>query len=310
MQDIDLKRQLLLLEMRIDDVMRKEVITVSPQNRMSELLTIFKKHNISGAPVIDGEKLVGIISIEDLIRWLYEGSKNYYVGERMTKNPTCFYTSQPLVYIIKIFEESGFGRFPVLNKSNKLAGIVTKGIIIKGLLKRLAIENSEDEIPQYRASHFFEDINADYKEINLRYNVIGKDIENAGSASTQIKRNLKRLGIRSSIIQRLAIASYEAEMNAVLHADGGTMEYTITPDQIICIARDTGPGIEDIEKAMQPGFSTASDWIRELGFGAGMGLTNIEKCSDKMEIDSTPGKGTTLTIIIRTEDNNGIKRNS
>lgn len=304
-----IKRQLLLLEMRISDVMREDVIIVRPEDTMSKLRETFRKFRISGTPVINGDKLVGIISIEDLIRWLSDGGKDYTVADRMTRNPQCVYANQPLVHVIKLLDETGFGRIPVLNNNDKLVGIITKGVIIEGVLKRLETEIKEDEIIQYRASHFFEDIIADYMEIYLNYKITGKDIESAGSASTQMKKNLKHLGIQPDVIHRLAIASYEAEMNVVLHADGGTVEYRVTPDEIYCKVQDSGPGIEDIEKAMQPGFSTASEWIRELGFGAGMGLNNIQKCSDKMEIKSTPGKGTTLNIFIFAKDNNETKRN-
>jgi len=118
----------------------------------------------------------------------------------------------------------------------------------------------------------------------------------AGEAASSIKRLLKQLGINGSIVRRVAIAAYEAEMNLVIHSIGGILEIIISPNLIKIIAEDKGPGIEDIELAMQEGFSTASEQTRELGFGAGMGLPNIKRCSDRFDIQSEIGGGTRLEI--------------
>jgi CBS domain-containing protein/anti-sigma regulatory factor (Ser/Thr protein kinase) len=293
-------RQILLMELKVGDVMHKDVVIISPEARMSELRMVLYDNRISGTPVVEGDELVGIISIEDLIRWLSDGAGDYRVGDRMTKNPEIVFADQPLINVIRLIDKFGYGRFPVLDrKKNKLVGIVTKGDIIEGTLKKIEKEYKEEEIRQYRASHIFEDITAEYKEIYLTYKVKSKDFDHAGHASTQMKRNLKRLGIRPDVIHKLSIASYEAEMNIVLHSEGGIMEYRVAPEEVILKIEDYGPGIEDVEKAMKPGYSTASEWIRELGFGAGMGLSNIKKYSDKMEIRSKVSEGTTIIIHIR-----------
>ena len=295
------KTQELLYELKIGEVMGRDLITVRPDMTMSQLRDILRDHRISGVPVLDGDTLVGIVSIEDLIRWLSTGCEDCAIATKMTKEPVCLYADQPLVHAIKRFDESGYGRFPVIDRgTGKLAGILTKGKLIEGVLRKLESDFEEEELRRYRASHIFEDITADYKEIYLTYDVPGKDFDRAGSASTGMKRNLKRLGIHPDIIHRLAIASYEAEMNLVIYTDGGVMEFHISPHEVFLRVKDNGPGIEDVKKAMQMGYSTAAQWVRELGFGAGMGLSNIEKCADKMEIDSTPGIGTTLKILIFT----------
>ena len=295
------KTRELLFQLRLSDIIRGGVITTSPDQMMSELRNTMRDRRISGTPVVADGELVGMISIEDVIRWLSEGGVDCPIAEKMTPDPRSLFSDQPLIYAIKLFDQSGYGRFPVINRENgKLVGIITKGAIIEGMLRRLEHALREEEIRQYRASHIFEDIAAEYKEIYLTYNLAGKDFERAGIASTQMKRNLKRLGIRPDIAHRLAIASYEAEMNVVIYADRGVMEYRITPEEVSLRIQDRGPGIEDIEKAMTPGYSTAADWVRELGFGAGMGLQNIKKCSDRMELHSTPGVGTTLKIRIFT----------
>lgn len=132
--------------------------------------------------------------------------------------------------------------------------------------------------------------------IKLRYDVDGDDFVSCGRASEEVKRTLKNIGIAPNVIRKVAIAMYEGEINMVIHANGGVAEVEINADKIIITLADTGKGISDIEQAMQEGFSTATDDIRELGFGAGMGLPNMKKYSDKMNIDSVVGKGTTVTL--------------
>lgn len=128
--------------------------------------------------------------------------------------------------------------------------------------------------------------------------VHGKDMTNAGNASTAIKEILKRLGVQPTKVRRVAIAAYEAEMNIVMYATEGIMRLKVFPNLIVVEAEDIGPGIEDIELAMQEGYSTATQEMRELGFGAGMGLPNIKKNADRFEITSEIGKGTKLRIEV------------
>jgi anti-sigma regulatory factor (Ser/Thr protein kinase) len=118
----------------------------------------------------------------------------------------------------------------------------------------------------------------------------------AGEASGNVKKLLKQLGIDSTIVRRIAIASYEAEMNIVIHSYGGTLKIEISPHDVLLVAEDTGPGIADIELAMQEGYSTAPEAARELGFGAGMGLANIKRCADRFDIVSSAGQNTRLSI--------------
>jgi len=132
-----------------------------------------------------------------------------------------------------------------------------------------------------------------------RFNICGKDFVNAGKASITIKGILREIGIHPSVIRRVAIASYEAEMNVVLYARKGRMELRVTPADVRITVADEGDGIPDLDLAMQEGYSTASDEIREMGFGAGMGLPNIKKNADALAINSVVGKGTTVEITIR-----------
>ena len=133
--------------------------------------------------------------------------------------------------------------------------------------------------------------------IKLRYDVDGSDFISCGKASEDVKRTLKSIGMPSDVIRKVSIAMYEGEVNMVIHAEGGVAEVEIFEDRIAIDLIDTGKGIDDVEKAMQEGYSTATDAIRELGFGAGMGLPNMKKYSDDMQIESVVGQGTTVHLV-------------
>lgn len=136
------------------------------------------------------------------------------------------------------------------------------------------------------------------KPIVMSYAVKQGNFSQAGEASSKIKNRLLQIGFPGALIRRAAIAAYEAEMNMVIHSFGGTIEAEISPGEVTISAIDTGPGIPDLEKAMQKGFSTAPEYIREMGFGAGMGLPNMRNCSTEFKIDSQLGKGTTIRMVI------------
>ena len=134
--------------------------------------------------------------------------------------------------------------------------------------------------------------------IHLHYEVSSEDFTRAGEASGSVKKRLKSLGFNGDVIRRVPIAMYEAEINMVIHAEGGYCDVDIYPDRIEVLLADKGPGIPDVDKAMQEGFSTAPDNVRTLGFGAGMGLPNIKKYTDSMRIDTTIGEGTKLYLTV------------
>lgn len=146
-----------------------------------------------------------------------------------------------------------------------------------------AVPNEEAESPQ---------------AMRLTYDIIGNDFNTAGKAAEQAKRVLKQIGVDPTVIRKVSIAAYEAEMNIVIHAYRGKLLFGITPACIELIAEDKGPGIPDIQKALEEGYSTAPDRIRELGFGAGMGLPNMKKFTDIFEINSVIGKGTKVRMVI------------
>lgn len=136
--------------------------------------------------------------------------------------------------------------------------------------------------------------------LKFHYIVSGGDFTSAGNASVQAKKALRQLGFDPETIRRVSIAMYEGEINMVIHADGGTADIIVYPDYIEIILADKGPGIPNVELAMQAGYSTAPDTIRSLGFGAGMGLPNMKRYTDDMQIDTVVGEGTTITMRVNT----------
>jgi len=289
----------LAYELRIQEVMTKNVYCLPPDMKMEKALDIFHKERFSGAPVTQDNKLIGILSIENLILALRERRMDASVTEYMTKDLTVVKAYDPVVEALKIFSRTNFGRLPVLNKEGNLVGILTKGDISNGMLSALQRDYQAEELIRYRASHLFEDIVSDRSSLILRYNIHKGDFIHGGDASSNIKRALLRLGASPQIARRCGIAVYEAEMNLIIHTNnGGTLRVEIEPHKITMEAYDDGPGIEDVELAMKPGFSTAPPEIMEMGFGAGMGLFNIKRCVDEMRLISSKEHGTNLYMIM------------
>lgn len=286
-------------ELKISQVMTTDVVTVSPDMTMLEALDVIKQHRISGAPVmVDGE-LVGIISTEDLIRALRDGRIDRKVSDYMSAGPITAKATDKVVEALKVFSKTKVGRLPVVDENNKLVGLLTKGDITNGLLNALQRDYQAEEVIRYRASHLFEDIESDRTSLILRYRIIKDDFVHGGAASNNIKRALLRLGADRQVARRCGIAVYEAEMNLIIHTNnGGFLRVEIEPHKITMEAYDDGPGIDDVEKALTPGFSTASEEVRKKGFGAGMGLVNIRACVDEMTIKTSKESGTNLYMTI------------
>ena len=292
--------QELVCELEIEKVMRRTVITIPPQASLRTFKELLRQERISGTPVVEDGRLVGIISLEDLIKALEGGDLDAPVSEKMTRQVETLYADELVMQAVGRMAQFGFGRFPVVDRSGNLVGILTRGDIIRGLLQRLEVDYHEEEIRQHRARHIFEDIVSDRTSLMLRYHVQARDFARGGDASSKIKRAMERLGGTPSITRRVGVAAFEAEMNLLIHTDrGGEMIVEMQPDQVRITVTDDGPGIPDVQEAMRPGFSTAPEWIREMGFGAGMGLLNIHKCADGMELASKVGEGTVLEIWLR-----------
>lgn len=293
------KIQELAYELNVQDAMCRDLLTVSPDTTMSEVREIFRQKRISGLPVVEHGQMVGIISLENFITCILRGGIQQAVRENMSAQVHSLYADEPLVQAVQKFEASGYGRFPVIDRETAaLVGILTKGDVISCLLNRLNRSYQQEELQTYRASHLFDDLPSDRTKLLLRYVVPGGDYKLAGKQSANLKVNLLRLGIAPPIVRRVIVAACEAEMNIIVFTSGGELMASIEPDKITVNAIDHGPGIPDIDLAMQPGYSTAPAWAREMGFGAGMGLPNIKSFTDAMRIDSVVGEGTNLEFVV------------
>lgn len=295
----------LAYELQIHEVMTKDVFHLSPDMKMNQALDIFQKERWSGAPVTKGNELLGILSIEDLIRSLREQDLDTEIKNYMSTDLVTVREYDPVVEALKTFARTKYGRLPVLDEEGSLVGILTKGDISNGLLDALQRDYHAEELIRYRASHLFEDIVSHRTSLILRYDIRKGDFLHGGNASSKIKRALLRLGASPQLARRCGIAVYEAEMNLIIHTNhGGTIRVEIEPHKITMEAYDDGPGIEDVEQAMKPGFSTASHEVREMGFGAGMGLQNIKRCVDDMHLISSKDRGTNLymTMYLKNEE--------
>lgn len=286
-------------ELKIADVMTRDVRTVTPDMQIVEVLDLFRRTRISGAPVVSDGKLIGIISLENLIRAMERGNGHARARSYMTADVITVHAYDSVVTALETFARTHVGRFPVVDENGRLVGMLTKGDITSGTLKALQRDFQAEEVRRYRASHLFEDIVSDRTSLILRYHIKQGDFTHGGQASSHIKRALLRLGANAQVARRCGIAIYEAEMNLIIHTtNGGVIWVEIEPSQISMATIDDGPGIADVDLARKAGWSTATAEVREMGFGAGMGLKNIERCVDEMNIESKVGEGTRLDMKI------------
>ncbi len=300
-QDRLTKTQEMVYELRVGEVMAPKMVTVGPDQTMAEFRVLLRDNRISGTPVVENGKLAGMVSIEDLINALTDNEINAPVRDRMKTKVECLYDDELLIHCIAKFSKFGYRRYPVLSRDNELIGIITKGSIVEGLLKKLEIEYEQSEstaASRHRPTmrKFFEDVSADEISFTFRYYISGQSLKDAGKAASELKNALKKLGVCPPLLRRIGVATYEAEINLASYTTGGEIRAQVEKWGITVEAIDSGPGIPDVEQAMQPGYSTAPDWVRELGFGAGMGLVNMKKCADEMVLKSSVPEGTHLTM--------------
>jgi CBS domain-containing protein/anti-sigma regulatory factor (Ser/Thr protein kinase) len=290
--------QELMYELNVGQVMTPNVVAVSPSDSMRHVKELLRLYRISGTPVVEGGKLVGIVSTEDVIRALDEHCIDAKVGDSMSRNVASIKAEDKLVEAVRTFGKLGFGRLPVVDDNGALIGILTPSDISGRLLTIMERRHRQEEAGKPTTSQVIDNLVSDETRVTLRYKIVAKDFKRAGEASSSIKRALQSLNIASDLVRRAAIIAYEGEMNLVIHSDGGFLSVEVSPEQLTVMNEDTGPGIEDVEKAMQRGFSTAPEWVREMGFGAGMGLSNMQNCADKFHFESELGKGTLMRAII------------
>ncbi|MGE5618525.1 MAG: CBS domain-containing protein [Sphingomonadaceae bacterium] len=300
--------QELAYQVPVREIMTSPAVTVAPTTLMREARELMKSHRISGLPVLKDAALVGIVTVEDLFRWLEGGGADNVVADWMIRKVRTVRSTDTVASAINKFAAYKVGRLPVVDPKGVLVGIVTPGDVMERAVRALE-GGGPRERPHYPVVHCaLKGLLTGGTGVILRYDVRAGDFHKAGTAATTIKRILECFGLAPPLVRRAGTAAYEAEMNLAIHAtNGGKLMAHISPHRLVIQATDDGPGIPDIEKALTPGFSTATEWIRELGFGAGMGLSNIQNCADDFSIKSEVGKGTVVRIAIDVEQRNGEK---
>jgi CBS domain-containing protein/anti-sigma regulatory factor (Ser/Thr protein kinase) len=297
-------------DLKIHEVMTADVKTATPDMPLSRVLELLRLNRISGLPVVENEKLVGVLSLEDIVRALQKNELSAPTSRYMTREVVTVASYDSIVNAISTFTEIQLGRLPVVDENDSLVGMITKGDITRGILVALQKDYKEEEVRRYRASHLFEDIISERTTLVMRYTIQAGDFTQGGKASSHIKRALLRLGADPQLTRRCCIAVYEAEMNLIIHTtNGGILKLEVEPHRITMSATDDGPGIADTEMVFEPGYSTATEHVREMGFGAGMGLVNMKRCVDEIKLESSVGKGTKLLMRIFIPDHTvGVSR--
>lgn len=285
--------QVLVYELRVRDAMTRSPVTAGTADTLRNIQHLMKTHRFSGVPITRDGELLGIVTIEDIINALDKGHIHDAADRWMARGPVTLRDHFSLVRAVAEFDRYGFGRFPVLDGTGKLVGIITRGDITDCLVHHL--EQRAEQAVAHEAALVAERV-ADDKahRVMVRTQIKSGDFDSAGKVSQRMCQVLRERGIDPDARRRAVIIAYETETNIIIHTIGGQITATILADKVIIDAIDEGPGIEDMDLAMREGWSTAGPLARELGFGAGMGLPNIKKCSDVFDINSEMGRGTHL----------------
>lgn len=287
----------LIQRLKVRDVMTRNVVCVERCIPLWEAQRLMKEKHISGIPVVEDGRLFGLVSTDDIIRAIEGGYIAQPCGHYMTTKLVVLEDDMPLSFAIQYFDRFHFGRFPVLNRDRALVGIVCQRDINRALLDELSEEFNRMERSVARTST----PDMDTGTYMLREFPVAKyDFENAGKAANTIKAAMIERKFPPKLVRRVAVAAYELEINLVVHSDGGVLSWQIGNGRSEIVAKDKGPGIEDVAWACRDGTSTANEWIRSLGFGAGLGLVNVKRVSDEFEITSKIGVGTTVRSVVNT----------
>lgn len=285
----------LMYQVRVKDAMTTNVDTFSSHETFRNIQQQMKAKRYSGVPIVDDGQLVGLVSVDDILTAFDHSYIDDPVRERMTHAPATVPQNYSVIAASNIFKKHRYGRLPVVTEPDSLevVGIITYSDILSYLLMRVneiaeAFENKEMQ----RTSV------AQRGHDKLRFELEHDNFDLAGLASTNVKKRLKSYGIDPKIVRRIAVICYEAEINVIIHSLGGFMELQVSPDQVKITVGDEGPGIPDVKQAMQPGYTTANEKIRALGFGAGLGLPNMQNYADEFSIESSMSSGTEINAVV------------
>ena len=285
--------QEVILRLKVKDATKKQIFSAKKTDSLRYIQNMMRENAISAVPILEEDLLVGMISLNDIITALDKSYIDDPAEKHMAKSLIILEDDMPLSYAIPYFDKYSFHRFPVVDKDKRFAGILSSRDILLRLLHELNKEILELE-KMINAEP------ADQMNMIKREFIVKKfDFENAGRGSFELKKILQGINVSRQIIRKAAVAAYELEINIAIHSEGGILMFEIDDKNIVITARDKGPGIQDINLALQEGYSTASDWIRSMGFGAGMGLANTKKVSDHFIIESDSQRGSFIKSTIQ-----------
>ncbi len=285
----------LMYQIKVEEVMTTEVVSFPADATFREIQKCMKEKRFSGTPIVQNGDVVGMVSIDDIITAFDNGWIDEPVEKHMTHDVVNVPQNYSVIAASNIFNKYRFGRLPVVKdaRSKQLVGLVTFSDILSHLLlavNKIAERVERQETQITGAVKHTEDL--------LKFELAPDNFELAGIAATTIKKKLKERGFLPALLRRIAVICYEAEMNVIIHSLGGYIELHINEDSVEIHVVDEGPGIPDIERAMEEGFTTANEKIRALGFGAGMGISNMKKCADTFEMHSSMETGTELKAVV------------
>ncbi|MDZ4165136.1 MAG: CBS domain-containing protein [Smithellaceae bacterium] len=289
-------------DLKARNIMNHTVIVLKEDDTMCEARDIMKRKKISGIPIVDDTNvLINIITMEDLLKAMEHDNIKRRIKDFGQKKVLALHENDDFDKIVEYISTYQFGRYPVVDDHNKVIGIITKQDLLFGMLSKLSTLYLHDERTREVLDSplsILIQTQIDKNKPNFQYIINNRDINTAGEGSALLKIFLKEKAFDEKLIRKISISTYEAEVNVVIHGEGkGRIAASITDDSIVVFVEDTGPGIEDIERAMRPGFSTATEYVRTLGFGAGMGLSNIKRFTDKLVITSEKKQGVKLEML-------------
>lgn len=284
-----------MYHIKVAEAMTTDPVSFSPTATFREIQLRMKKRRFSGTPIVEEGALVGMVSIDDIISAFDNGWIDQPVRDHMTSDLVTVPQSYSIIAASNIFGKHRYGRLPVVEApgSSKLVGILTFSDILSHLLVKMnTIAERVEE--QERSLNLLNQGASD----SLHFELTPDNFDLAGTASTSVKKHLKERGVSAKLARRLAVACYEAEMNVILHSLGGSLDLHILDDRLRVVVCDEGPGIPNVVEALDAGYTTANEKIRALGFGAGMGLSNIKRSADRFTIRSTMDSGTEIVVDI------------
>lgn len=280
-------------------IMSPAAYALHPEDRVAAARTLMREKSISGVPIVDADgRLVGIISVSKIIEALADGRLAEPLASAMTRDVVTLHTHDSLETILSTFQRFKFGRFPVIDDAGKLVGMITDIDVLSAIVQSFYSVYVHDQQRMTVIGNFSALTQEFENSADFSYDISCQGLDHAGEGSARLKAFLQSKNLDESVVRRASVCTYEAEINVCIHAEGkGSLRAIVHDGEVIVRVEDEGPGIENIDLAMKEGWSTATDAIREKGFGAGMGLPNIRRFSDHLVIISGKGKPTKVEMI-------------